>query len=172
MFRSSRLIALPLLATALLAAGCGSSQKQLLTQREATRLERTLEQARRAAEAGQCQEAAQLADKGSRQAQNLPSRVDPDLQRNLVDGFEHLRTTIEDECAKPQETPTPSPTATETPAETPSPTPSPTPTETPAETPTPAPTVVPSITPDTGGAGSGDGTPAAGNGGDESQVQG
>jgi hypothetical protein len=175
MSRLPRLIALPLLAAALLAAGCGSSKEKLLTQREATRLERTLEQARRAAEDGRCQDAAELATKGSRQAQSLPSRVDPDLQRNLVEGFEHLREQIEQDCAKPEPTVTPTATPTATPTETPTATPTatPSPTPTPTATVTPEPSVVPTITPDTGGTGgTGDGNAAVDPGQDAGGAEG
>jgi outer membrane biosynthesis protein TonB len=171
MFRSRALFVLPLLGAAFLAAGCGSSKQKLLTQREATRLEQTLEAARRAAEQGNCRQAAQLAAKGSTQAQNLPPHVDNALQRNLVQGFEHLRSRIDTECgaATPTPTPTPSPTPSPTPTVTPTPSPTPTETPTPTATPseTPLPVDTPTPTPASGGA-NGDGTstgvPPAGQG--------
>jgi len=75
---------------ALAASGCGSSDKGLLTARQANRLESPLERARRAVEAGDCADARREAQTGSERAAALSSRVDSELQRNLQDGFNRL----------------------------------------------------------------------------------
>src|SRR5690349_16954118 len=88
-----------LVLAALLASGCGaSSKKELLTAREANRLEATVNDADRLVDANRCDAARDAALKGSRQAQDLPKHVSTELQTNLVDGFEHLAQEIEDNC--------------------------------------------------------------------------
>jgi cell division septation protein DedD len=137
-------------------AGCGSSNEGLLTARQAARLSSVLEAARRAADDDQCSKARGYAQKGADRASRLGSSVDSKLQRNLVEGFNHLSDQINSECgkrAKPTATETATPTATETATPTPTETPSPTPTPTQTATPTPTPTATatPTSTPDTGG---------------------
>ena len=161
---SPRLIVPLLVLAALLASGCGSSsKKELLTQKEATRLEKTLDEADRLVDDTKCDKAREAALKGSHQAQELPRHVSSELQNNLVEGFEHLAQQIDDECRPPEKTATPTPTEepTETPTEEPTESPSPSPTPTPTPTPTATPEAT--ITPDPGGA-NGDGNAGNGNG--------
>jgi hypothetical protein len=145
------------------AAGCGSSDKGLLTARQANRLKTHLEDARRAVDAGKCNTARAAAGDGADRASKLSSNVDTKLQRNLQDGFNHLVDEINQECGQDQQA-TPTATATETPTPTPTATqtaePTPTPTATPTETPAPTPTATPTetATPDTGGTGGTGGT--------------
>jgi outer membrane biosynthesis protein TonB len=150
---SPRSIAPLLVLLALLASGCGSSsKKELLTQKEANRLENTVNDADRLVDGNKCDAAREAALKGSRQAQELPKHVSAKLQNNLVEGFEHLAQQIEQECQKPEKTPTPTPSPSPTPTPTEEPTPTPTPSPTPTPTPTPEVTPVPTATPNSGGA--------------------
>jgi outer membrane biosynthesis protein TonB len=145
-----------LVLASLLAAGCGgASKRDLLTAKEASKLEATVDEVDRLVDQKKCSAARDAALKGSQQAQDLARHVDDGLRNNLVDGFEHLVGEIEQNCQKPEKTPTPSPSPTETPTEEPTPTPTkeptPTPTPTPTATPTETPSVVPTTTPDNGG---------------------
>jgi outer membrane biosynthesis protein TonB len=152
---SPRFLVPLLVLAALLASGCGSSsKKELLTQREASRLENAVNDADRLVDDNRCDAARDAALKGSTQAQNLPKHVSSELQANLVDGFEHLVQQIEQECKRPEKTPTPtpSPSPTATPTEEPTAEPTPTPTEEPTPTPTPTATPGVTVTPDSGGA--------------------
>ena len=153
------LIAVLATAVVLPLAGCGSSNKGLLTAHQAARLIAPLEAARRAADANHCTTARSAAQRGADRASNLGSNVDTGLQRNLVDGFNHLIDVVNSECGQDaQKSPTPTPTETPSPTPTPTPTETPSPTPTPTPTPSPTPSVVPSVTatatptPDTGGA--------------------
>jgi outer membrane biosynthesis protein TonB len=152
---SPRFLVPLLVLAALIASGCGSSsKKELLTQREASRLENIVNDADRLVDDNRCQDARDAALKGSRQAQDLPKHVSPELQSNLVEGFEHLAEQVEQECKRPEKTPTATPSPTETPTEEPTAEPTPSPTEEPTPTPTPTPTATPeaTVTPDSGGA--------------------
>ncbi len=155
------IVALAASALALPIAGCGQSDKGLLTSRQADRLNAQLSDARAAVDAHRCTPARQAAQKGADRAAALPARVDAKLRNNLVKGFNHLNDEINTGCDKPaKKTPTPTPTATPTETATPPPTPTPTPTPSPSPTPTPTPqetstpdsSVPPTTTPDTGGA--------------------
>ena len=157
------LLALAAAAVVLPVAGCGNSDKGLLTSHQANRLDHSLEAARRAADANHCSTARSEARAGAERASRLGRNVTIKLQRNLQNGFNHLVDTINADCGKderstptptPSATPSPTPTATST--STPSPSPTPTPTPTPSPTPSPTTTATPTDTPDTGGTGSGD----------------
>src|SRR4051812_5156632 len=103
-------------ALALPVAGCGQSDKGLLSPKQASNLRADLEDARRAADDQRCQAARAAAQRGSERAAALPSRVDARLQRNLQNGFNHLVDRVNAECGAdrvPKKTPTPEPTATE-----------------------------------------------------------
>src|SRR5690349_5814000 len=138
-------IAVVVLAAALPLAGCGSSDKGLLTAREANRLASPLKRAQAAVVAGRCGVARQEAQLAADRTANLSSRVDAKLQRNLADGFNHLVDTINSECAKQEES-TPTPTVTTTVTETPTPTVTETETPTPTKTATPTPSPSPTVT--------------------------
>jgi hypothetical protein len=159
---SPRSLVLLLVLAALLASGCGSSsKKELLTAREAARLENTVNEADRLVDENRCDAARAAALKGSRQAQDLPRRVSAKLQSNLVNGFEHLVERIEQECKRPEKTPTatPSPSPTAEPTEEPTVEPTPSPTEEPTPTATPTATPGVTVTPDSGGASGDPGPP-------------
>jgi hypothetical protein len=150
-------------ALALPVAGCGSSSKGLLSNKQANQLTTYVQNAQNAADKQRCDAVAFQAQRGLERVQQL-SKIDKDLKQNLEDGFAHLQQTAQTDCDKaaPTETPTetatvedtPTPTPTET--ETAPPTPTPTPTPTATETVTAAPTspTAPTETPttDTGGA--------------------
>ena len=143
-----------LVLVALLAAGCGSdNESELLTAREAARLETIVDEVDRFVDDRRCRQARAAALQGSRRAQELPGRVAADLQANLVEGFEYLAQQVESECEAPEPTPTPTATEEPTPEPTEEPTPEPTeePTPEPTAEPTPEPTAEPTATPDTGG---------------------
>jgi outer membrane biosynthesis protein TonB len=140
---------------ALLAAGCGRDDPQLIPQRDADDLLALVDEAGQSLEAGACDRAHEAVDAADRQVSELPRRVNRQLEDNLRDWLRHLDRRIRAECddAAAEEEATPTPTPTPTPTETPTPTPTPTPTETPTPTPTPTPTAtpVPTATPGTGG---------------------
>jgi hypothetical protein len=142
---------------ALVLAGCGETGKGKLNANQADKLSAQVEAAQSAADNGQCGKAQEAASEGAEIASGIQKGVDPELQDNLVEGFNHLGRTVDSDCEKPEKTPTPTPSPVETvtevptevPTEEPTPTPTPTPTEVPTEVPTEAPTEVP--TEDTGG---------------------
>ena len=148
-------------AAALLLAGCGDAAKGKLNGRQADRLSQQVELAQAAVDKRLCGKAAEAATEGANIVTGFGQGVDPELQDNLVEGFNHLNRTIASDCQKPEKTPTPSPSPTETvteaPTEEPTPSPTPTPTPTPTAAPTEAPTIVP--TPTTGGLGGAQATP-------------
>ena len=141
---SPRFLVPLLVLAALLASGCGSaSKRELLTAKEASRLEKVVDEVDRLVEENKCVAARAAALKGSKEAQELPRHVSTDLQANLVEGYEHLAEQVGQECERPEETPTPTPSPSPTPSPTEEPTPSPTPTPTEEPSPTPTPTPVP-----------------------------
>jgi outer membrane biosynthesis protein TonB len=154
------IVAFLVTALALFVSACGSSDKELLKESQAERLQAYVDNADNAIRNDKCGNA-------SRQAQEAADRIsrmdnlDAELRNNLIDGFNHLAEEADRGCQeeKPDKTPTPTPTEeptetavpTETPTEVPTETPTPveTATEVPTEIPTEVPTEVP--TTDSGG---------------------
>lgn len=133
------LIALCSAALALPVAGCGESDKGLLTGAKADRLSESLSDARAALDDQRCRAAREAAQQGASRASALGSKVDAELRDNLVEGFNHLVDEVNAGCDRPEPTPTPTPTVEETPTVVETPTEEPT--EVPTEEPTPVPTV-------------------------------
>jgi hypothetical protein len=146
---------------ALLVAGCGDAGKGKLNGRQASDLSKQVELAQAAVDAGKCNAAHTAATKGADLASGYGKGVDPKLQDNLVQGFNHLNDTISSDCNKPEKTPTPSPSPTETPTDVPTVVPTITPEPTPSPTPTPTPTPAPTVeeTPTSNGLGGAEVTP-------------
>jgi outer membrane murein-binding lipoprotein Lpp len=130
---------------ALLLAGCGDAAKGKLNGRQASDLSKQVELAQAAVDHGKCTVAHTAAAKGAELASGYGKGVDPKLQANLAQGFNHLNDTISAECNKPAKTPTPSPTPTETATEEPTTVPTITPEPSPSPTPTPTPTPVATV---------------------------
>jgi outer membrane biosynthesis protein TonB len=143
----------PLLAAAvgaLLLAGCGSENPELIPAQDADQLSALVSEARDASAAGECDRARRAVGEAERQLSGLPRKTDKRLKANLKDWLEYLDGRIAEECKRPaaEETPTPTPTP---PEETPTPEPTETATPEPTETATPEPTVT--VDPGTGGEG-------------------
>jgi outer membrane biosynthesis protein TonB len=160
---------------ALLAAGCGRDNPELIPRQDADDIIARVEQAGQASAAGECDQAREAVAGAENRVAELPRRVNRRLEDNLNEWLDHLDRRIQTECeAAPAETPTetPTPTPTETPAPTPTetatPTPTPTPMPTPTPTATPTATPAPTETPSTGGEegpeepGDGSGVPGGG----------
>jgi outer membrane biosynthesis protein TonB len=141
-------------ALALVVSACGSSDKGLLKGNQAVSLNEFVDNAEQAVSNGRCGNAAREAQAGADRVQQMEN-LDPKLQRNLIDGFNHLADEAATGCEsdKPEKTPTPTPTEepTETPTEEPTEAPTEAPTEVPTEVPTDVPTEVPTEVPTTSG---------------------
>jgi outer membrane biosynthesis protein TonB len=132
---------------ALLAAGCGRDNPELIPQQDADDLLALVQEAGQASADGECDAAREAVAEARRRVSELPRRVNKDLEDNLNAWLGHLDDGIGEECeTAAEETPTPTPTATETPTPTPTPTPTETPTPEPTETPTPEPPETPTPT--------------------------
>ena len=109
---------------ALLAAGCGRENPELIPRQDADELIALVQEAGQAIADGDCDAAHEAVAEAERRVAELPRRVNRDLEDNLNAWLRHLDGRIETECdATPEETATPTPTATETPTATPTPTP-------------------------------------------------
>ncbi|MBX5470528.1 MAG: hypothetical protein IRZ21_11610, partial [Thermoleophilaceae bacterium] len=139
--RARAVIGIPLAAAALALGGCGGGNgRHAIPRSDARGILTRLDQVDANVEAGKCgSAAAEVADLRRRVA-DLPRSVDGDVRRALRDGVATLARLVEDQCRRPEPTPTET-TPTETvPTET-------TPTETvPTET-TPTETVPTQTTP-------------------------
>ena len=142
-------LVLGLLLLAVLAAGCGSEEPELIPQSDASQLTAAVDRIAQACDDEDASEARAAVDAANRQVSELPRLVDADLKRNLRDWLGHISDRVERDCEPEEEeeepTPTPTPEATET--ATPEPTPTPTADETPEPTPTPEPTLPPEVPP-------------------------
>ena len=132
-------------ASALLLAGCASSNPRMIPENRTQALLGTVNEIDQAVQAGECTVAAGKVASARAQVTELPRRVDRKLRENLTEWIDHIDRRLPRDCEEPEEeTPTPTPTETETPT--------PTPTQTATETPTPTPTqtstetVIPTIT--------------------------
>ncbi len=130
---------------ALLAAGCGRENPQLIPRQDANDLIALVEAAGQSTAAGDCAQARDAVAQARRRVSELPRRVSRRLENNLKAWLRHLDGRIQAECGTASAAPTATPT--ETPTETPTPTPTKTPTRTPTPTPTPTPTATPTATP-------------------------
>ncbi len=134
---------------ALLAAGCGRENPQLIPSQDADELIAVVDAAGQATAAGDCAQAHDAVADARRRVSELPRTVNRRLERNLQDWLRYLDRRIRVDCvpAGATATPTPTETATETPTPTKTPKPTPTPTETPTPTATETPTATATPTP-------------------------
>jgi hypothetical protein len=146
-----------LAAVAVVLSGCGSSGRNLLTQRNADSMTKYLDkiEASLGKNPPDCEAARRAAASGGTQARALPNRVDPELKTNLADWFAHLQDQTRQECNR-LNAPSATPTATATTEPSSTPTAEPSATSTPDKTATPDATSTSTpdatSTPDTGGA--------------------
>ncbi len=139
---------------ALLGAGCalllacGSSDDDLVPERDAAALKRYADRVSEASADGDCERVRADVERARERVNELPSKVDNDLQANIEAGFDNLAKQAERECQGNTETmPTETmPTETEPPVETTPPETTPPETEPPVET-TPPETTPPETTP-------------------------
>jgi outer membrane biosynthesis protein TonB len=133
------------LLLAVLAAGCGSEEPELIPQARAGQLTATVDEI-----AGACADEdpdrARAAIAAANQlVSELPRRVDDRLVANVRDWLSHIEDRLSRDC-RAEPTPTPEPTETATPEPTETPTPEPTETATPEPTETPPPEPTPEVT--------------------------
>lgn len=148
-----------LVAAALAIAGCGS-QKRTIPTKEGQSFLRQLDNISSQVDNGACTGAEDKVNSLENQISALPSSVDPEVKRNLLDGVQRLAVLVRRNCQRPtptNTTPTTVPTVPTTPTNTTPTTPTTpntvptTPTTTPTS-PTTTPTT-PSTTPGGGGGG-------------------
>jgi len=158
-------LALALVAAAL-AAGCGQENRGLIPEDDARAMLESVDRVESACADEDARAARDAADELTDRINELPRRVDDQLQRNLREWARHIQRRADGDC-EPQEEETPTPTATEEPTETPTPTETPEPTPTETAEPVPTETAVPPETtlPDEGDEG---GVPAPEDGQGES----
>ena len=89
---------LALVATAF--AGCGDSGGKRLTSARASELRSTLAQVQQDVATGDCASAASEAQALEQKASSLPSRIDGDLKRSLVDSAARLRELVQSRCSQ------------------------------------------------------------------------
>jgi outer membrane biosynthesis protein TonB len=139
---------------ALLGAGCallvacGSSDDDLVPERDAAALKRYADRVSEASADGDCERVSADVERARERVSKLPSKVDRDLQANIEEGLDNLAEQAERECeGNTDTTPTETtPTETEPPVETTPPETTPPETEPPVET-TPPETTPPETTP-------------------------
>jgi hypothetical protein len=134
------------LIAAALAAGCGEDNRALIPEDRAQAMLDSADRVESACADEDASAAREAADELAAQVNELPRRVDDQLQDNLRQWAEHVAGRIDRDC-EPREEETPTATATPEPTETA--TPEPTETATPEPTETAVPTEVP---PEEGGA--------------------
>ncbi len=130
------------LLLAVLAAGCGSEEPELITETRASQLTTAVDAITEACDAEQPDRARAAVTAASELVTELPRRVDPALRNNLREWLSHIEGRLDRDCKAAEESPTPTatPSATEAPTETPTPEPTETPAPEPTETPPPEPT--------------------------------
>jgi outer membrane biosynthesis protein TonB len=142
------------LLLAVLAAGCGSEEPELIPQTDARLLTAAVDEIAAACEAEEPDEARAAITAANQLVSELPRRVDERLRTNLRDWLAHIEGRVDRDCeAEEEETPTPEPTETPTPEPTETPTPEPTETPTPEPTETPPPEPEPDVPVEPGGEG-------------------
>jgi outer membrane biosynthesis protein TonB len=142
-------LALALVAAAV-AAGCGEDNRALIPEDRATALVESVDRVESACADEDVTAARTAADELSAQVNELPRRVDDQLQANLREWARLIQRRVARDC-EPQEEETPTPTPTEEPTEEPTPEPTETPTAEPTEEPTAEPTETPAPTEPPGG---------------------
>jgi hypothetical protein len=106
-------LAASLCATALLLFGCGDSKdRELLSQRSATRLEASLDRVSQLVRDGDCTSAASQAGALRAQVGALPPRTSSKLRDALATSAERLRSLVSQGCKPAQPTAAPEPTVT------------------------------------------------------------
>jgi septum formation inhibitor MinC len=128
------------LLLAVLAAGCGSDEPELLSQSRASQLTATVEEIARACDDEEAGKARAAVVAANQQVSELPRRVDAGLRRNLREWLTHISDRVERDCEPREEEEEETPTATPERTETPTPEPTETATPEPTETATPEPT--------------------------------
>jgi hypothetical protein len=133
------------LLLAVLAAGCGSEEPNLIPESRGSELSAAVDEITQACDDQDPDAAHAAVTAANQQVSELPRRVDTELKQNLREWLAHIDDRVDRDCEpqeqEEEETPTPTPTATAT--ETPTPTPTETPTPTPTPTVSPEPTEVP-----------------------------
>jgi outer membrane biosynthesis protein TonB len=143
------------LVAAALAAGCGEeNNRALIPQDDADALLASVDRVETACADQDASAASAELNETKALINELPRRVDDQLQNNLLEWVDHIEGRIDRDC-EPEPEETPAPTETPTPTETATPTETPTeePTETPTAEPTETPTAEPTETPTEGGEG-------------------
>jgi outer membrane biosynthesis protein TonB len=138
------------LLLAVLAAGCGSEEPNLIPESRASELSATVDEITQACDDQDPDAALAAVTAANQQVSELPRRVDTELKQNLREWLDHIGARVDRDCepqVQEEETPTPTPTPTPTETPTPEPTETPTPTPEPTETPTPEPTETPTPEP-------------------------
>jgi hypothetical protein len=140
-----------LAAAALLAAGCGSDNPELIPQSNSDQLLAAVAQVEQACADGDVDAARQAIGEATEQVNELPSRTDRELRRNIRRWLRHIDGQLEQDC-KAEETPeateTSTPEATETATAEPTETATAEPTETATAEPTETATASPTVSPD------------------------
>jgi hypothetical protein len=134
-------LALALLAAAL-AAGCGEDNRALIPEDRAQAMLDSVDRIESACSDDDASGARAASAELTAQVNELPRRVDDQLQANLREWAEHLERRADRDC-EPEEEPSPEPTETPAPTETATPEPTETATPEPTETATPEPTETP-----------------------------
>ena len=137
------------LVAAVLAAGCGQeNNRALIPQDNADALLASVDRVESACSDEDASTARAELNEAKAQINELPRRVDDELQNNLLEWVDQIERRIDRDC-EPEEEATPEPTETATPSRdrdaepTETATPEPTETATPAPTETPVPTETP-----------------------------
>ena len=133
------------LLLAVLGAGCGSDEPELLSPSRASQLTATVDKIAQACDDEDPGKARAAVVAANQQVSELPRRVDASLKRNLRDWLTYISDRVERDCEpqekEEEETPTATPEATQTATPEPTETATPEPTETatpePTETATP-----------------------------------
>jgi hypothetical protein len=114
------------LVAAALAAGCGEeNNRALIPQDNADALLASVDRVEAACSDEDASTARAELNETKAQINELPRRVDDELQNNLIEWVDQIERRIDRDC-EPEEEPTPEPTETPAPTETPVPTETPT----------------------------------------------
>ena len=139
------------LVAAVLAAGCGQeNNRALIPQDNADALLASVDRVEAACADEDASTARAELNETKAQINELPRRVDDELQNNLIEWVDQIERRIDRDC-EPEEEATPEPTETAAPTETATPEPTETPAPTETATPEPTETPVPTETPSEGG---------------------
>ena len=142
-----RVLPLVVAATALLVAGCGQSNPELIPQSSAEDMVAAADQITPACEASDRTTVRRQLRVIQREIDGLPRATDASLKKNLQAWADRIEERVTNDCQAEEEEETPTPEATETATETATPSETATPTQTPEDTPTPEPTEAPTEEP-------------------------